>query len=83
MKQHESEKAVKLAVLFGVREYSEHDQVELWLNETRRVVVRCHNECGNNYTELDLFDLLGWVRSGGLQEQVNEEIPIEPIDRGN
>jgi hypothetical protein len=58
---------IKLAALIGVREHTEKEQVELWLNESRRVVVRCYNECRNNYTDLDLSDLLNWARNGNAE----------------
>jgi hypothetical protein len=54
----------KLAVLPDVREYTEGETVELWLNRYGRVVIRAYNECGNNYTDVDLDGLLDWVRSG-------------------
>jgi hypothetical protein len=54
----------KLATLQGVREYCEDEAVELWLNETGRIVVRAYNECGNNYTEVDFRDLLDWAAGG-------------------
>ncbi len=40
------------------------------MNRTGRVpvagvlVVRAYNECGNNYTEVDVWDLLDWLRFG-------------------
>lgn len=71
-------KEIKLAVLNGVREHSEHEPVELWLNRGGRVVVRAYNECGNNHTDVDLRDLLGWAQSGtaeGLFGYVGEGFP--------
>lgn len=58
----------KLAVLSGVREHVEHEPVELWLNRSGRIVVRAFNECLNNYTDVDLADLVGWMRSGSALE---------------
>jgi hypothetical protein len=54
----------KIAVMEGVREHTERGPVELWLNEEGRVVIRSYNECGNNYTDVDLPDLVDWLRSG-------------------
>jgi hypothetical protein len=59
---------IKLAVLSGVREQNEHEPVELWLNESGRVVVRAFDECLNNYTDVDLADLLDWLRSGSASK---------------
>lgn len=47
-----------------VREYTEGEKVELWLGKSGRPVIRAFNECGNNYTDTDLFDLLEWARTG-------------------
>jgi hypothetical protein len=60
--------STKLATLVGVREHSEGSAVELWLNRSGRVVVRAFNECGNNYTEVDLFDLLSWAKGPRVGE---------------
>jgi hypothetical protein len=27
-------------------------------------VIRAFNECGNNYTQVDLLDLIEWLKSG-------------------
>ena len=51
----------KIATLLDVREHTERLDVELWLNPNYRLVVRAYNECGNNYTDVDLFDLLAVV----------------------
>ena len=58
----------KLCVMCGVREYAEGETVELWLNARGRVVIRSYNECGNNYTDVDLGDVLDWVRFGPQEE---------------
>lgn len=55
----------KIATLADVREITEGEPVELWMSDTGRVVVRAYNECGNNYTEVDLVDLLSWSRGYG------------------
>lgn len=54
----------KIAVLDGVHEHTERYPVELWINKSGRVVVRSYNECGNNYTDVDLSELMDWLRSG-------------------
>ena len=51
----------KIAVLAGVREYSEGEAVELWFNDKGRIVVRAYNEGGCCSTDVDLFDLLSSV----------------------
>ena len=51
----------KIAVLTGVREYSEGEAVELWFNDKGRIVVRAYNEGGCCATDVDLFDLLSSV----------------------
>lgn len=55
----------KIATLDGVRELTEGEPVELWMSDTGRVVVRAYNECGNNYTEVDLLGLIEWSRNRG------------------
>lgn len=74
---------IKIADLVGVREYSEGDPVELWINTEGRVVVRAFNECLCNRTDVDLFDLLDWLRSGNRDplEVANElrTIAVGPV----
>lgn len=53
---------VKLLELRGVREHQDGLGVELWRRSDGRVVVRCFNECGYSCTDLDLCDLLGWMK---------------------
>lgn len=55
---------LKIAVMVGVREHTENEPVELWLNGDGRTVIRSYNECGNNCTDIDLADLMDWLRSG-------------------
>jgi len=57
------EPETKIATLPGIREYGEGEPVEIWLRGNGRVVIRAWNECGNNHTDVDLFDLLDWCRS--------------------
>lgn len=52
----------KIAVLTGVQEYSEGEAVELWLNDKGRIVVRAYNEGGCCATDVDLFDIILWLR---------------------
>jgi len=55
----------KIAVMDGVREHTEGEQVELGRSETTGgLVVRAYNEGRCNVTEVDLFDLLNWPRVG-------------------
>jgi hypothetical protein len=49
----------------GVREHSEGYPVELRRNaETGRLAIVARNEGGHNFTEVDLFDLIDWLRQG-------------------
>lgn len=39
--------------------------VELWrCDRSGRLVVRAYNEAGCSYTEVDLWDLVGWLQAG-------------------
>jgi hypothetical protein len=63
----------------GVREYGDGDPVELVRNQSvNRLVVRTHNECGCNVTEVDLLDLLDWLTKGpkALQTAEGFEVPL-------
>jgi len=53
----------KITSLLSVREWCEGEPVELWLNRSGRLVLRAFNECGNNFTDVDVFDLLEWLKS--------------------
>lgn len=56
-----------LAEMNGVREYVEGSTVKLVRRQPdRRLVVRAYNEGGNNYTDVDLFDLEDWLRNGPM-----------------
>ena len=57
---------VKIATLDGVREHGEHEAVELWYGRAGRVVIRAYNEGGNNFTDVDLGDLLAWSSANPL-----------------
>ena len=55
----------KICDMEGVREYMEGFPVELWRHEkTGRLVIRAQNEDHNNATDVDLWDLLGWLSIG-------------------
>lgn len=55
----------KICNMDGVREYMDGETVELGRSEiSGRLVVRAYNECGNNFTEVDLFDVVAWLRTG-------------------
>jgi hypothetical protein len=61
--QKREEPMPKIAVMEGVREYGEDYPVELWRNDkTGRLVIRAFNEGNNNFTEVDLWDLIEWVQ---------------------
>ena len=63
----------KVATLAGVREYSEGDPVELWVNAAGRLIVRAYNECGYSFTDVDLLDLLAWAKTGKPENDGGEE----------
>jgi hypothetical protein len=49
----------------GVREHTEGYPVQFARNDkTGRLVIIASNECGNNVTEIDLFDLIEWLKLG-------------------
>lgn len=52
----------KIATLEGVREHAEGMPVELWMLDSGRVVVRARNENGYNHTDVDLSELLNWLK---------------------
>lgn len=54
----------KIATVPEIREYGEGDPVEIWIRDGR-AVVRAYNECGNNYTDVDILDLFNWARGVG------------------
>lgn len=78
---------IKIADLVGVREHTEGDTVELWTNQAGRVVVRAWNECHNNHTDVDLVDLVSWLKSGSLflGDSGNEPqtISVLPVTKRN
>jgi hypothetical protein len=49
----------------GVTERSERLPVELWRDDaTERLVIRAYDECGCNFTDVDLWELMAWLSSG-------------------
>ncbi len=60
----------------SVREYTEGlYPVELWRRDGR-LVIRAYNECGNNCTEVDLWDLQDWLVSGPHAGEIEDAIPM-------
>lgn len=70
-----TEDGLKVATL-PVHEVTEGEPIEIWVDRRGRVVVRARNECGNAYTDVDLFDLLEWAR--GNENLENIRIPPLP-----
>jgi hypothetical protein len=68
--------SVALATI-PVREYCEEMQVELRMRSNDRLVIRCYNECGNNITEMDLMDLLEYLKKQGAVHVVDTVLPSE------
>ena len=66
----------KLATLDSVREITEGEPVELWLNDSGHVVVRAWNECGNAYTEIDAIALMGALRGWTSRGDATEIAPL-------
>ena len=52
---------IRLYTLAGVRDSTDGDPVELRRDsETGRLMIVAWNECHNNVTRIDLFDLIEW-----------------------
>ena len=49
-------------IMQGVREYTEEYPVELIRTDLGRVVIQALNEGGYNITQVDLVDLLDWIK---------------------
>ena len=61
----ESSKNHKICEMNGVRSYGNGDDpIELWLNDSGRLVVVAYNEAGYCGTEVDLYDLIEWLQVG-------------------
>jgi hypothetical protein len=53
---------MKKIVMEGVREYCEEMDVKLGKGDNGRLVIVALNEAGYNSTEVDLLDLLEWLK---------------------
>lgn len=64
---------IRLGIMGGVRSYGNPScpNVELSLNDVGRVVIRAFNEAGFSRTEVDLYDLLSWLRSGSSEAAID------------
>ena len=49
-------------ILEGVNEYCEGMPVELAETSLGRLVIRAKNECGYNGTDVDLLELIAWLK---------------------
>jgi hypothetical protein len=56
----DSDTETKIATMQSVLELSEGDPVTLW-DIGGKTVIRAYNDYGNNYTDIDLNDLIAWV----------------------
>ena len=56
--------SVKIIDMLGVREHSEGYTVELHRNADDGLIFVAYNEAGSNLTEVDLFDLIDWLKKG-------------------
>jgi hypothetical protein len=66
-----------LCEMTGVREYGEGYTVDLIRNQAvNRLVIRAHNECNCNTTEVDLLDLMDWLMKGPKTRQTPEGFEI-------
>jgi hypothetical protein len=73
---------LKITEMNGVREHSEGAPVELWRdNETGRLVIRAYNECRNNSTQVDLWDLLDWLSVGPARRVLESVATTEATPR--
>ena len=56
----------KICEMKGVRAYGNDDEpVELWLNDSGRLVIVAYNEAGHCGTEVDFWDIMAWVGHAG------------------
>jgi len=73
----ESEMATNLREAEGVREYCEEFAVKVGTHEeTGRLIVQALNEGGHNGTEIDLRDLIGWLK-GNMPDLLAEFVTAE------
>lgn len=72
----------KIREMQGVREYAEGFPVELWRDATTgRLTIMAFNEGKCNSVDIDLEDLLHWLRDGEEQralDAVRKSFAIEP-----
>ncbi len=69
MSHEEQLEGVLLHKLTGVREYTESYPVEIRRNtETGRLMLTAWNEGHNNMTQVDLLDLVEWLRINSFHE---------------
>jgi len=55
----------KICTMEGVQEHSEHMPVELWRDDdSHRLTIRAYNECGDNCVNIDLWQLVDWLKVG-------------------
>jgi hypothetical protein len=69
MRQADALAEMKITTLREVREWKEDMPVELWVNRGGRLVLRAYNEDGHNSTEIDVFDLLAWLKLGNVFDE--------------
>ena len=46
----------------NIREYSEKRSVAITKHDNGRWIIKAWNECGDNYTEVDLQDVIDWAK---------------------
>ena len=71
-----------VARLDGVREYAEGYPVEI-RRYNGRLTIRAYNEAGCNYTEVDLWDLIGRLSTGDPQGLLGNVQIIDPNRHGS
>jgi hypothetical protein len=69
------DEGIILCKMVGVREYGDRAPVEL-VRWHGRLVIRAWNECGNNYTSVDLLDLMKWLSIGPKSNSEGNESRI-------
>lgn len=63
----------KVCDISGVRQYGNGNDfpIELWLNDSGRLVIRAYNEAGYSGTEVDLYDLVNWFLNNGYVSEAS------------
>jgi hypothetical protein len=65
---------MKICDMVGVEELNErYCAPELWRTAFGKLVVRAYNECGNNYTDVDLWSLLAWLKTGPIRLELGTD----------